>query len=89
MHGTGGAPRQSRGTTSDMLRERTTVEQLDGCAGVHNGQEDEVAHARHVQRREHVDYDKMVDGIQRKVAATMQRQLRGAQQGKKYKRAGA
>ena len=41
-----------------MLRERTTVEQLDGCAGVHNGQKDEVAHARHMQRREHVDYDK-------------------------------
>jgi hypothetical protein len=46
------------------------VEQLDGCAGVHNGQEDEEAHARHMQRREHVDYDKMVHDIQRKVAAT-------------------
>ena len=57
-----------------MLRERTTVEQLDGCAGVHNGQEAEVAHARHVQ---HVDYDKMVDGIQRKVAATRQAHAAG------------
>ena len=53
MHGTGGAPRQSRGTNSDMLGERTT-EQLDGCAGVHNVQKDEVVHARHMQRREHV-----------------------------------